>query len=176
MEVDIRDAGLIPGLGRSPGGGHGNPLQYSCLENPMNRGAWWGIVHRVAKNRTQLKWLRTHTQKESEYIISVLLGSNANHYTSNYVGKWYVFAVVEGFESDHAGGAEDSTDENYCVWLVPHTQPAKKNLSSVLCEVGLLTVHGNIQSWGIKLFISKVTKVLWEGDGDLKIKDVGNTN
>ena len=39
---DIRGAGLIPGWGRAPGGGHGNPLQYSCLENPMDRGAWWG--------------------------------------------------------------------------------------------------------------------------------------
>ena len=38
---DVRDMGLIPGLGRSSGGGHGNSLQYSCLENPMNRGAWW---------------------------------------------------------------------------------------------------------------------------------------
>ena len=38
---DARDVGLIPGLGRSPGGGNGNPLQYSCLENPMDRGAWW---------------------------------------------------------------------------------------------------------------------------------------
>ena len=45
---DIRDVGLIPGLGRSPGGGHGNPLQYSCLESPMDRGAWWAVVHGVA--------------------------------------------------------------------------------------------------------------------------------
>ena len=49
---DIRDAGLIPGLGRSSGGGHGNPLQYSCLENAMDRGAWWATVHRVAESRT----------------------------------------------------------------------------------------------------------------------------
>ena len=41
---DIRDMGSIPGSGRSPGGGHGNPLQYSCLENPMDRGAWWATV------------------------------------------------------------------------------------------------------------------------------------
>ena len=41
---DIRDLGLIPGSGRSPGGGHGNPLQYSCLENAMDRGAWWATV------------------------------------------------------------------------------------------------------------------------------------
>ena len=51
---DVRDVGLIPGLGRSPGGDHGNPLQYSCLENPMDRGAWWAAVHGVAKSRTQL--------------------------------------------------------------------------------------------------------------------------
>jgi len=46
---DIRDVGLIPGLVRSLGGGHGNPLQYSCLENPMDRGAWWATVHGVTK-------------------------------------------------------------------------------------------------------------------------------
>ena len=49
---DMRDAGSIPGSGRSPGGGHGNPLQYSCLENPMDRGAWWATVHGVAKSWT----------------------------------------------------------------------------------------------------------------------------
>ena len=51
---DIRDVGLIPGLGRSAGGGHGNPLQYSYLENPMDRGAWWAVVHGVVKSRTRL--------------------------------------------------------------------------------------------------------------------------
>ena len=52
---DERDEGLVPGSGRSPGGGHGNPLQSSGLGNPMDRGAWWAIVHRVAKSQTQLK-------------------------------------------------------------------------------------------------------------------------
>ena len=47
---DIRDAGLIPGLGRSPGGGHGPLLQHSYLENPMDRGAWWATVHRVTES------------------------------------------------------------------------------------------------------------------------------
>ena len=46
------DLGLIPGSGRSPGEGNGNPLQYSCLENPMDRGAWWATVRGVAKSRT----------------------------------------------------------------------------------------------------------------------------
>ena len=48
---------MIPGLGRSPGGGHGNPLQYSCLQNPMNRGTWQATVHRIAKSQTRLKRL-----------------------------------------------------------------------------------------------------------------------
>ena len=52
---DVRHLGVIPGSGRSPGGGHGNPLQYSCLENLMDRGAWWAMVHGVAKSQTQMK-------------------------------------------------------------------------------------------------------------------------
>ena len=51
---DAGDLGLIPGLGRSPGEGNGNPLQYSCLENPMDGGAWWAADHWVAKSRTRL--------------------------------------------------------------------------------------------------------------------------
>ena len=57
---DIRDVGSIPGWERSPGGGHGNPLQYSCLENPMDRGAWQATVHRIAKSWTHLKKLSIH--------------------------------------------------------------------------------------------------------------------
>ena len=49
LPANAGDAGSIPGLARSPGGGNGNPLQYSCLENPMDRGAWWAIVHGVSK-------------------------------------------------------------------------------------------------------------------------------
>ena len=51
---DIRDVGSIPGSGRSSGGGQGNPLQYSCLESPMDRGTWQATVHRVAKSQSQL--------------------------------------------------------------------------------------------------------------------------
>ena len=55
------DASSTPGLGRSPGEGHDNPLQYSCLENPMDRGAWWATDHGVTKSRTRLELLRMHT-------------------------------------------------------------------------------------------------------------------
>ena len=52
---DVRVVGSVPGSDRSPGGRRGNPLRYSCLENPMDRGAWWSAVHGVAKNQTRLK-------------------------------------------------------------------------------------------------------------------------
>ena len=61
---DIRDTGSIPGWGRSPGRGHDNPLQYSCLRNPIDKGAWQATVQRVSlvsKSQTQLKQLNTHT-------------------------------------------------------------------------------------------------------------------
>ena len=56
----IRDAGLIPGSERSPGEGHSNPLQYSCLKNPVDAGAWQVMVHRITKSQTQLKPLSMH--------------------------------------------------------------------------------------------------------------------
>ena len=63
---DLRDVGLIPGSGRSPWEGNDNPLQYPCLENPMDRGAWQASAHSVAKSQTWLKWFNmytcTHTQ------------------------------------------------------------------------------------------------------------------
>ena len=65
---DIKEAGLIPGSGRSPGEGNGNPLQYFSLENPMDRGAWQGIVHRVAESRTWLKWLGRYAGPTISFI------------------------------------------------------------------------------------------------------------
>ena len=72
----VRNAGSIPGLGRSPGEGNDNPLQYSCLENPMDRGAWRAAVHRVTKSWTRLKRLSTHTPYRwfQDQQISSLLG------------------------------------------------------------------------------------------------------
>ena len=60
LPANAGDAGSILGLGRSPGEGSGNPLQYSCLKNPMDREAWRATVHRIAKSWTQLKQLSTH--------------------------------------------------------------------------------------------------------------------
>ena len=71
------DAGSVPGLERSPGGGHDNPLQYSCLENPMDREAWWVTVNRVAENWVRKQQLeldmeqQTGSKQEKEYVKAV---------------------------------------------------------------------------------------------------------
>ena len=66
---DLRHLGLIPRLGRFPGGGHGNPLPYSCLENPMDRGAWRAMVHGVTKSGAQLKVLAQHGSGEALHPV-----------------------------------------------------------------------------------------------------------
>ena len=63
---DIRDSDSIPGLGRYPGRGNGNPLQYSCLENPMDRGDWRATVHRVSKSQTWLNMHDMHSERKRE--------------------------------------------------------------------------------------------------------------
>ena len=72
---DVGDMGLIPGLGRSPGGGHGNPLQCSCLESSMDRGAWWAAVHGVERSWTQLKQLSTHVCTWFLHVSGSVLGA-----------------------------------------------------------------------------------------------------
>ena len=81
---DLRDVMSIPGLGSSPGGNNGNPLQYSCLENPVDRGAWWLMVHRVTKSWTQLKRISTHT-----YHIFFIYS-----FVSGYLSYFYVLDIV----------------------------------------------------------------------------------
>ena len=66
---EVRDLGSIPGSGRSPGEGNGNPLQYSCLENPMDGGAWWATVCGVSKRQTWLKQLSTHAVPAWQVLI-----------------------------------------------------------------------------------------------------------
>ena len=74
---DVRDEGSIPELGRSPGGGHGNPVQCSCLENPMDRGAWWATVRGVAESWTRLSDLSQHTACVMEELSHLRLSRKA---------------------------------------------------------------------------------------------------
>ena len=95
---DVRDVGLISGLGRSPGGGYGSPLQYSYLENPMDRGAWWTTVHRVTESWTVLKQLSIHacTLKEETVVTenrSVVAGgleAGAGRATKRFLWKSFL--------------------------------------------------------------------------------------
>ena len=66
------DLGSISGLGRSPGEGNDNPLQYSCLENPMDRGTWWATVHGVAKSQTVILSEISQTEKEKYCMTSLI--------------------------------------------------------------------------------------------------------
>ena len=78
---DVRDVNSIPGLGRSPGGGYGNPLQYSCLEYPKDRRAWWVIVHGVAKSWTGLKQLSTrHSLYKGNETVGLVPGNEIDKY------------------------------------------------------------------------------------------------
>ena len=89
---DAEDVGSIPGLGRSPGGGNENPLQYSCQDNPMDRGAWWAIVYRVE----ELYWVCTHT-----YWVDTV-SSTTNRCARN-VKLHYFFKIklIPSFHSTH---------------------------------------------------------------------------
>ena len=90
MQDDTGDAGSIPGSERSPGGGHSSPLQYSCLENPMDRGAWWATVHRIAKTWTQ------PTRLSTQACPSYLLESSHQIEPTLKVGASYMALVPEG--------------------------------------------------------------------------------
>ena len=103
---DIRDLGSIPGLGGCPGGGHGNPLQYSCLEKPMDRGACWATVHRGANSQTWLKQLSTvHTWLTSFIKMKKLISSQIN-------GKFHLNQSEDANQGNSLSeSSEDSSEE-----------------------------------------------------------------
>ena len=111
---DLRDASSIPGLGRSSGEGNGNPLQYPCLENSMDRGAWWTTVHGFAKNWTRFKWFSTHMyiyiymnvcvyiaeNTQSFYVKTVLLGKGGKTWLPEF--KIFLkYKYSEMFKQNH---------------------------------------------------------------------------
>ena len=77
------NAGSTPRSGRSPGGGNGNPLQYSCLGSPVDRGAWWATVHGVTKSLTQLKQLSTHAKVERVQVGQGMAPESAPSFSKN---------------------------------------------------------------------------------------------
>ena len=95
---DVRDAGSVPVSGRSPGGGHGNSLHYSCLENPTGRGAWWAAVHRVAQSQTQLERLSRHAFYHIHIFVAAKYGRLINRIEYN-IQLW----KLKGYECSRNG-------------------------------------------------------------------------
>ena len=90
LPANAGDTDSIPGSGRSPGEGNGNPLQYSCLGNPIDRGAWWAMDHGVAKSQTRLSdWART--EKESSFTMLCYLQAFSPVTQSSYIYAFYFF-------------------------------------------------------------------------------------
>ena len=93
LPVNAGDSGLVPGSGRSSGGGNGSPLQYSCLENLIDKGAWWATVHGVAKNRTRLSICYTTLQSKQVYKpnkLKIYVCVYANRYILLYI---YMYVI-----------------------------------------------------------------------------------
>ena len=99
----IKDVGSIPRSGRSPGEGHCHPLQYSCLENPMDRGAWWATVHGIAKSWTQQKRLSMHARTKTSLSLECVCkmmsvprrGENMEN-RDHPMGAFHLFPSLQG--------------------------------------------------------------------------------
>ena len=124
------DLGWIPGLGSSPGEGNGNLFQYSCLENPMERGAWEAVIHRVTKSRTQLKKLSTHAAIYMCVCVYV--------YTCTYIYIW-------GFPGSSTG--KESTCNAEDTGLIPGEGIGYPLHYSGLESSMNCIVHGVTKSW-----------------------------
>ena len=111
---NARNVGLISGSGRSPGRGHGNPVQSSCLENPMDRGAWWATVHGVAKSQTCLSTHTAHTQIHNPLSVSLQKEGNLDTNTQG-----------EGRPCDDRGRLLS----NVCASQVPRTAGKHQSLA-----------------------------------------------
>ena len=122
---DARDVCLIPGSGRSPGGGHGNPLQYSCLGNPMDREVWQAPVHEVAKSQNDRSdWAHTHSQRTQ------LRKPSLQSLTPTYTFKTILFSPFKKLHS------HDLFILEVCTFPLFHPfcpLPASGNYQSVLC-------------------------------------------
>ena len=109
---NIKDMGSIPGWGRSPGEEHGNPLQYSCLENPMDRGASRATVHRVAKSWTRLKWLSSSSSRNEQGFLDFLGGSAGKEFTCSAEDLALIPGLGRSLGEEHGNPLQYSCLEN----------------------------------------------------------------
>ena len=142
--------GLIPGSGRSPGEGNGNPPQYSCLENSMDRGAWWATVRGVAKSQTWLSgWAYTHRHREWGRRKMKESGWFPGVWLEHFCGQWCHFlkkGVVSGKNGAFWGGWETSTSR--CLessWLYEPVAPGKNWARDT--DMGAVSIQQRRRQW-----------------------------
>ena len=156
--AEKRDVGSVPGLGRSPGGGHGNSFQYSYLENPMDRGAWWATVHKVTKSWTWLKQFSMHAHRAwASSVHSLLNISKLNDTTTGTMTvprstintkKWSVaqFLEIPNLFS-HATGQNSSwaisIPERWCCKSAALNMPANLENTAVTTGLEKVSFHSN---------------------------------
>ena len=145
---DIRDEGLIPGLGKSPRGGHGNPLQFSCLKNPMDRGAWRATLHGVMKSQMRLKWLSTCAHLEAKASFFFLI-----------VGVYLLLPSCTPFDLSEGGSAFEQVDSllkvalsgkvsSFAKWrIIPSISPPSSALPTFCSVSRLPALMSSIYSW-----------------------------
>ena len=115
------DLGLIPGLGRSPEEGNGKPLQYSSLENPMDRGTWRAVVHGVTKSQTWLKWLSTHMDRDIIGGDLISLGASLEaQMVKNLPAMQETWVRSLGWEDPLEKGM--ATHSRVLAWRIPWTE------------------------------------------------------
>ena len=138
---DTRDASSIPGSGSSPGGGNGSPLQYSCMENPMDKGAWWASIHGAVKSRTRLSnWAPSHTQVKILPSLSLMhtYGRRSKGPPQGSPGLWEGENLTNRRTNDQAG-----SQSGQCHSLSPPPTP-RPALDSHACP----RVQGRPAIWG----------------------------
>ena len=159
---DVRDAVSILGLGKSPGEGHSKPLQYSCLENSMDIGAWQGMVHRVAKSRTWLKQLSPHAGKNQASGIQKLK-ENLKKNTHTHIHT--DFPCQKAWCFDWGGEGRDLQGEAVIIILLPMIEVLFRNpgVRNSLCFL-----HG-LSTWDWSHTASSCScRVSGEGRGSRK--------
>ena len=135
---DVRDLDFIPGSRRSPGGGHGNPLQYSCLENPMDREAWWAPVHGVANSQTHWSdWLHNkahilHHRKQAGswawILLITLLGRRLQLWLISDIKYIWTHIILTSLSRQRTGpGHQTFSHHMYwaCSWYSAATSAAR---------------------------------------------------
>ena len=144
------DLGLIPGSGRFPGEGNGNPLQYSCLKNPTDRGAWWATVHgRLAKSRTRL----------SDFTHSSLTYTIIYDWSETFNAHTYPISSLSGHIGTHIALALRPLHLGKVMWLVLATPSIRVLEGEKMGEIPLPSHDGHEYEWGVHLSVTEILKM-----------------